>query len=97
MAFFLTNLAKADLKDIGRYTQKKWGIKQRNIYLTVLDNAFHFLAENPNKGRNCDEIRPAYKKYIVWKHIIFYRETDGVHIEIVRILHGSMDTGKQFG
>ena len=58
---------------------------------------YHFLAENPEKGKNCDDIRLGYKKYMVWKHIIFYREIDGVAIEIVRILHGSMDTGKQFG
>lgn len=97
MSFYLTNLAKADLMDIGRYTQKQWGTKQRDIYLSALDDAFHVLANNSHRGKPCDEIRPGYLKYRVHKHIIFYRSVDELTIEIVRVLHGSMDTGKQFG
>lgn len=33
--FHLTQAAKADLKDIGRYTQQKWGRAQRDKYLTM--------------------------------------------------------------
>ena len=97
MAFFLTLKAKADLLDIARYTQKEWGIKQRNAYLTQLDNAFHTLANAPKKGGNCDLIRKGYRKFAIEKHLIFYRLVDSTDIEIVRILHVSMDSEKQLG
>jgi toxin ParE1/3/4 len=88
--FRLTKLAKADLKDIGRYTQGVWGREQRNRYLANLDASFHDLAQTPHKGRSCDDIRQGYRKYQVGRHVIFYRQ-DAADIEIVRILHDRMD------
>lgn len=75
---------------IGRYTRKQWGSAQQIRYLTQLDSAFHDLADKPDIGRACDDIREGYFKYGVGKHVIFYRHTKG-QIEIVRILHGRMD------
>jgi len=91
LAFYLTHKAKADLKDIARYTQRQWGVKQRNIYLTQLDDAFHSLADEPDKGRSCDDIRPGYLKYRVSKHFVFYRMVESSDIEIVRVLHERMN------
>lgn len=76
---------------IGRYTRKQWGKAQQIRYLTQLDSAFHDLADKPDIGRACDEIRRGYFKYGVGKHVIFYRHPGKGHIEIVRILHGRMD------
>lgn len=56
-AFKLTAAAEADLKAIGRYTLKRWGLNQRNKYLGELDRAFHQLAENPDLGMKRNEIR----------------------------------------
>jgi len=50
--FELTNKAKSDLKIIAIYTQNTWGKRQRNIYLTKLDNSFYALATNHNAGRS---------------------------------------------
>jgi toxin ParE1/3/4 len=91
LTFHLTEKAKADLQDIGRYTQKTWGRDQRNRYLQKLDDAFHDLSQNPDKGQNCDNIRKGYQKFSLGKHIIFYRMTKPHHIEIVRVLHGRMN------
>ena len=88
--FRLTERAKADLRAIGRYTQATWGREQRNRYLARLDAAFHLLAQEPRRGRACDEIRPGYRTYHVGRHLVFYRASpDGV--EIIRILHDRMD------
>jgi len=38
--FTLTNMAKADLKEIGRFTQTRWGRDQRDLYLKMLDVSF---------------------------------------------------------
>ncbi|MFM6113960.1 MAG: type II toxin-antitoxin system RelE/ParE family toxin [Cuspidothrix sp.] len=94
-AFRLTKLAKQDLLSIGRYTQKTWGSEQRNRYLTMLDDCFCLLAQDPNKGRSCDEIRPGYRKYHIGRHLIFYREAEE-HIDIIRILHDRMDIDSHF-
>lgn len=89
--FFLTKKAKDDLKAIGRYTQDTWGCEQRNLYLSLLDKAFHNLAVHPLMGRDCSAIRPGYRKHGVGKHLVFYRQIKTGEIEIVRILHERMD------
>jgi toxin ParE1/3/4 len=89
--FTLTAKAKADLKSIAIYTQRKWGKEQRKIYVRQFDDTFHMLSENPKAGTQCDYIRDAYRKFPVTSHIVFYRSTSEIDIEVVRILHKSMD------
>jgi toxin ParE1/3/4 len=89
--FTLTNKAIADLKDIGRYTQKQWGREQRDTYLTMLDACFHPLAANPLHGKDCNDIRNGYRKHTAGSHVIFYRQMSSDTVEIIRVLHGRMD------
>ncbi len=90
-AFTLTNKAKADLKSIAIYTQRKWGKSQRALYLKQFDDAFHLLADAPDAGANCDFIKLGYRKFPHTSHVIFYRIVGDSQIEIVRILHKRMD------
>ena len=92
--FYLTRVARADLKAIGRYTETRWGCVQRNKYLAMLDGCFQDLASDPLKGRDCSHLREGYRKYSTGSHIIFYRLVDPQAIEIVRILHARMDVGR---
>jgi toxin ParE1/3/4 len=94
-SFTLTNMAKADLKEIGHYTLQKWGREQRNHYLSILDACFYQLASNPLKGKDCSEIRYGYRKFNAGSHVIFYHQTLSDTIEIVRVLHGRMDIETQ--
>ena len=71
--FTLTTKAKADLKSIAKYTQRKWGKQQRKIYLRQFDDTFHLLADNPDAGNKCDFIKSGYSKFPVVSHIVFYR------------------------
>ncbi len=93
--FILSNRAKEDLKEIARFTQKRWGRAQRNSYLAMLDDTFHRLAENPAIGMDCSDIRPGYRKFPAGSHTIFYRNLDNAPLQIVRILHQSMDVAPQ--
>lgn len=88
--FVLTRKAVSDLHAIARYTEQRWGSEQRNLYLRQLDDAFHLLARSPLAGRACDDIRSGYRKLPQGSHVIFYRSGDNL-VEIVRILHRSMD------
>ncbi len=90
-AFRLKETAKADLKQIALFTQKHWGIKQRNKYLAQFDEIFHQLAENPEIGKKCDYIRQDYRKFPLISHVIYYRTDNNHCVEIIRILHKSMD------
>lgn len=93
--FSLTEKAKNDLKNIARFTQKRWGKGQRNIYLKSLDDCFHQLTGKPAMGRTCDEIKTGYFKFPTGSHVIYYRSKTEKQIEIVRILHESMDVELQ--
>ena len=93
--FTLTNMAKADLKEIATFTQNRWGREQRNLYLQMLDVSFHQLAANPLKGKDCSDIRIGYRKLNAGSHVIFYRQILADTIEIVRVLHGHMDIETQ--
>ena len=89
--FTLTTKAKADLKSIAIYTQRKWGKEQRKIYVRQFDDTFHMLSENPKTGTECDYIKKDYRKFPVTSHIVFYHNSSDTNIEIVRILHKNMD------
>ncbi|PAU89803.1 plasmid stabilization protein ParE [Pseudomonas sp. WN033] len=88
--FKLSRKAKADLKSIAIYTERKWGRNQRNHYILQFDQCFHLLTENPSLGQSCDEISPGYRLYPQGSHIIFYRLTQENAVEIIRILHKRM-------
>ena len=53
------------------------------------------VADDPRKRRACDDIRLGYWKYPANSRMIFFRVTcDG--IEIMRVLHQSMDYARHF-
>lgn len=89
--FTLTRKAVSDLRDIAKYTTEQWGIEQRNLYLGMLDTAFHRIAKNPLLGKDCSDILSGYRKLPIGSHLIFYRCSSPNLIMIVRILHSRMD------
>ena len=94
-SFRLSAKAMEDLKSIGRYTGQIWGRTQRNKYLFMLDASFNTIARHPEIGLACDHIRLGYHKYRAGRHLIFYRKK-GKYIEIIRVLHDSMDIESHF-
>lgn len=94
--FDLTRKAQADLRNIAVFTAEHWGIEQRNLYIKQFDYTFHLLAASPLMGKRCDEIMPGYRKFPQGSHVIFYKEGRSSVIEVVRILHKSMDVETQF-
>ena len=90
-SFTLTQRAKSDLKVIARFTEKRWGLTQRNTYIKQFDDSFNMLAETPSIGKACDCIKIGYQKFPQGSHIIFYKVLTSEKIEIIRILHKNMD------
>jgi toxin ParE1/3/4 len=66
----ITPKARADLKDISRYTDKKWGRQQRFNYIKQLKDRFSYLAKKPQMGRKRDEIIGSPYSYHEGRHVI---------------------------
>ena|SRR3989304_10602939 len=95
-AFKVTRKAQADLIAIGRFTLKEWGTLQRNNYLLQLDHCFSQLSEHPAIGSACDFIAAGYRKFPQGSHLIFYKRGPKGIVEIIRVLHESMDVDSKF-
>ncbi len=80
---------------IGRFTQNEWGANQRNICLKQIDDCFNQIAETPEIGVSCDYIRTGYRKFPQGSHIIFYKQNRNSIVEIIRVLHKSMDVSSK--
>jgi len=90
-----TARAVEDLKEIGRYTRKTWGLEQARRYREELEIAFQKLSLSPNVGRQRDTIAAGVRSFRVAAHIAFYvQQKDG--ITILRVLHPSMDVDAAF-
>lgn len=94
--FTLTQHAKKDLKSIARFTEKRWGRQQRNLYLKQFDEIFRLLVDTPSMGKACDFIKRGYRKFPKGSHVIYYKTGDEGNIAIIRILHKNMDIASNF-
>ena len=84
--------AAADLDNIWDYTVEEWGSDQADRYADDVQSTCISLARGEKRGRDVD-VRSGYLKHAVGKHFVFFRTTkDG--IEVIRILHQSMDVGR---
>jgi toxin ParE1/3/4 len=81
--------ARDDLRDIVRFTVRRWGEAQAERYLAQLeDHALH-LAETPGLDRRCDQVRAGLRRSEVGSHVLFFRrEPEG--ILVCRVLHERM-------
>ena len=92
--YTLAPLARKDLDEIWTYTVGQWNEEQAERYIRQIEATIEGVADNPNLGRGCDEIRRGYFKILSGSHIIFYRRAR-TKIDIVRILHQRMDVGRR--
>ncbi|MCF7984103.1 MAG: type II toxin-antitoxin system RelE/ParE family toxin [Thiohalocapsa sp.] len=93
-AFSLTNAAKSDLRNIAKFTERRWGREQRQLYLKGMDDAFHRLADSPTLGVSCGHIASDLRKHPFQSHMIYYDTVSATHISIVRVLHKRMDVSR---
>ena len=95
----LSAAAERDFASILEWTNERFGSRQARVYRDALENAIRALRNGPDargaKRRN-DIIAGIWLLHIArdrrrGRHFLLYRVTDGRTIEIVRILHDSMD------
>ena len=90
MFYELSPEADRDLEDIFDYTEREFGFDQVTEYLSGFDGLFVKLVNNPELGKEREEIREGLRSLLKEKHVVFYRILAN-RIRIVRILHGSRD------
>jgi toxin ParE1/3/4 len=71
--YVLSPRARADLDEIWNYTTQRWGTAQAEDYIRLLQRAIETVAEEPRRGRTCDEVRKGYRKYSVGSRTVFYK------------------------
>jgi|SRR5271163_1791954 len=91
--------AELDFANIVKWTTENFGARQSRVYRNMLVQAIGELADGPDvagaKAR--DEIMPALCTVHVARHgrrgshFLMYRAVPKMTIEIVRVLHDSMD------
>ncbi|MEQ9491492.1 MAG: type II toxin-antitoxin system RelE/ParE family toxin [Alphaproteobacteria bacterium] len=86
--------AQDDIRNIGRYTQQKWGKAQRRKYLSGMNAQLQFLADNPNLAVERDEFVPPVRLFRYQSHLIVFL-ADESGILIVRVLHENMDVANK--
>lgn len=89
--YVLTNKAVEDLSKIWNYTYEVWPERQADKYYELLTSSFQEIVQNPTLGKNYGEIDSTILGLPVGKHIVFYRLAPSGDIEVLRILHQSMD------
>jgi len=90
VAYTLRELAQADLEGIWLYTCREWGVSQADSYLQSLFSRFNWLADNPQSGKNRDDIKTGYYCFPEGMHLIFYTQHKN-KIDIIGIPHQRMD------
>jgi len=88
--------ATEDITEIWEYTFDNWSERQADKYYRIIIDTCSELAENPYFGKLYSEIAHGLYGYKSGEHVIFYFIIDTNEIEIVRILHGSMNIKGKF-
>jgi toxin ParE1/3/4 len=82
--------AKADLKNIWRFSSERWGPEQADAYIAALDGLMRDAAAGKLHCREIGFVSPGLFKARAMKHFLYFRDVAG-GIRVVRILHERMD------
>lgn len=86
----LTEIARADLKSIRRYSNRTWGQDRTAEYMAALRDAMKSLIASTSVSRSRDDLRPGLQMVSSGRHCIFF-EADQSRVLVVRVLHDRMD------
>ncbi|MEK7949769.1 type II toxin-antitoxin system RelE/ParE family toxin [Luteolibacter soli] len=92
MRLDLSPAAVADLGSIADYTFEHWGSEQEEDYLGGIWNLLERIAAKPDAFRSRSEFGRDCRSAKCRRHVIFFIAQPD-RIEVLRVLHGSMDFG----
>lgn len=86
----LTEIARADLKSIQRYSHRTWGPDRTVHYMAALRDTMKGLVAGTVISRSRDDLRLGLQMATSDRHCVFF-EADQSRILVVRVLHDRMD------
>jgi len=91
--YLISPEAQNSLRQIKKFSNNQFGKQRTKTYLKEIMNRFRDLAANPSLGTVRGELSSNYRSSFVGSHTIYYR-TISSHIEIIDVLHQSMEPTK---
>lgn len=84
--------AANDIENIWDYTVENWSIEQADRYYNLVMEEIDYIVSQPASGKDYGQFRKGYRRSRVGSHFIFCRvKARRNEIEIIRVLHQSMD------
>lgn len=101
----LTHQAERDVEAILAWTEERFGVLQAEAYMDVLALAVEALLAGPDVAgaRKRDDILPGIRVLHVarhgkrGRHFLIFRESEDGQIDVLRVLHDSMDLARHLG
>ncbi len=87
--------AEKDLEDFWFFPFQRWGEKQTDRYYDELIKGMDLIANNPEIGYACDDIKEGYRCFGIKEHEVYYKITK-TRIVIIRVLHDGMKPSLHF-
>lgn len=84
-----TPASRQDLDDIWDYIGRD-SEKRATEFIRRIKEVLSLIADNPEMGRTRDELEKGLRSFPVGKYTVFYRSIQD-EIQVIRVLHGSMD------
>ena len=96
-AYLLSKRAVSDLEEIWLFTRSRWSVEQADRYYNLIIDEIKYICRDVSSGKSIDHIKKGYRSSKVKSHLIFYRISSTNVIEVIRILHESMDIPNRLG
>ncbi|CAN7611595.1 type II toxin-antitoxin system RelE/ParE family toxin [Devosia sp. LjRoot16] len=96
IAYRLSPAAEADLVGIWDYTAQQWGKDQAASYVVAIRNRLDGIVAGRIPLRSAADVRPGYFKCAAGSHMIYFTRASDQTIDVIRILHQSMDVAGLF-
>ena len=88
MGYTLSRKAEEDIIEIFLRGVEQFGLKQAELYHTILEKSFQFLSYNPLAARARAEITPPVRMHPIESHLIVYTINEDGDVFIIRVRHG---------
>lgn len=88
--YVLSEEAVIDIEEIFAFGEQKFGNAQAINYLIGVEELFEKLTNNPDIGRERNDIKKGLCSLPYGSHIIFYRKIE-TKLRIVSVLYGGRD------
>ena len=103
MRLFLTDIAKADIREILRMTRVDFGALQVPKYRALISEARKRVRENPNLGHHREGLPADWRLFHISqrgrpaRHFLLYiLNRSEERIDVLRVLHDAMDVPRHW-